>query len=102
MNITREVNERQTHRQHMARDGEPRKLGIWECAGKMLHNAAANFQAGFIRARSAALHEYSNDSDKADIPRAGSRSQPLHRGGDRSCRTGMRAAGAEIHADPPS
>src|SRR5437762_9660286 len=40
----------------MARYGEPRN-GIWECAGKMLHNAAPQiFQTGFILARSAALH----------------------------------------------
>src|ERR1700730_8375341 len=42
-----------------------------------------------------------DDPDKTDLPCPRSRSRPLHRGRASPCRTSVRAAVAEIHADPP-
>src|SRR5258708_12253177 len=67
----------------------------------MLHIAAVQISIGIRPTGPAALHDGSDDPDQTDISRARPRSRPLHRGRDRSCRTGLRAAGAQIHPRPP-
>src|ERR1017187_3629707 len=103
MNSTWQVKRRLTRWQHMAEPGEPPENGpgISQTRSKCYTMLRRKFEPRIRRTGPAALHDRKDDPDKTDISRARSRSRPLHRGRDRSCRTGLRTAVAEIHADPP-
>src|ERR1700722_10426084 len=83
--------------------------GSWEILGDRKNGYSENPPAG-NRAKAAGrdwglpfkmLYSSGNDADKAHFSCPGPRSRPLHRGRAAACRTGLRAAGTEIHADSP-